>query len=230
MSQIIELFTQSSLYLLLVLLGGFFAKSHIILNWIKDIRSLFFNRKTLTIDSDSSYFVRSINGRFGFSFLEYKIWDKVIPYNGDGCSFIDRVDSLIQYSISAGFDPGYEYDMLDQKINEEINRLQKFTRKFKLLQSRRMSVKTIDISENKIIPMGAQNAYRIVYNFREKNNRMVATEIIAIFRGARFGFYFQAPRKKYKACIPLINHLLSEYYILHDDSEMYVERKVSQTK
>ena len=224
MKEIIDLCKESGLSLLLGIGVGFIAKSQTILNFIKEIRSMFFNKKEPTIDVNSSYFVTSLNGRFGFSFLEFKVWDKVIPMNGDGCSFADRVDPLIQYSVSASFAPGYEYDTFHQEVDDLIITHRKFTRKFRLRQSRRMSVKLIDLSENKIVTTGEETAWRLVYNFREGGHRMTATEIFTIYRGVRFSFRFQSPRKKYQALIPLINHLLSEYYILHMESEKYAER------
>ena len=57
------------------------------------------------------------NGRFGFSFLYPKSWDRRDPMNGDGNSFAHPKEPLVCMSTWGSFVGTYNYDTLDDIVS-----------------------------------------------------------------------------------------------------------------
>ena len=185
---------------LLVAIGGILAR---IIDIIKLITSLFgfkkkVNGNTEVYKLENSTLQRTSNGRFGFSFVEPRTWDRFDPANGDGNKYVHPTMPDVVYIASGIYDVFNETDMYSA-INNHISYLAKHKR-FKLLLSRESGSYCFDIHEQNMICIERIEGWRLKYMFKDKNSKKMLTiiEYRCNFNGVNFTIHCQAPTKQYE--------------------------------
>jgi hypothetical protein len=222
--EFLEIIKQNSVYIFCIAIVGLIASFTPSIKLIKEVATFFKKKKATSVDIDRTYLKIAINGRFNFCYLECRIWNKIVPYNSDGCTFQNCDNELVKYTVSAGGAPNYEYDTIELEVANFIGWHKKSYKSFALKKSQRTGINIIDFADGQMLSRGTTDAYRVVYCFKENGITMQACEVFTFYNGNRYRFYFQSPRRLFASYNLFMNHLLSEFYVV--DTQSYSSNQV----
>lgn len=165
----LDIIVSGSIGIVLTIIASVITRTSEVFKAIESIWSILVRKKTsFSFEKESKYFNRTSNPRFQFSFMEILSWDKQLPVNGDGNTFIHPDDQQVVYKIWGMHNVLHETDDLEEIVADVIRHQND---NIKLIMKKETSLDIIEYTideEMSTIIQSSIPAYRLAYVYKEE--------------------------------------------------------------
>jgi hypothetical protein len=203
---------------LIIALTGIIARITDVIKLLSKIIPLFKRRKPAfeIYKIEKSNLNRTINPRFGFSYIEPKNWDRFDPTNNDGNRYLHPNKTDVSFAIWGMYDV-FE----DGNVWMSIERREKYLKNekcYKLILSRPCGTYYNNYPDENSVETEKIEAWRLKYKIKDKQTgkRVTVIEFLCNYNNKRYTILCQARNKDFLMFEDFFLFLISEFRILAD--------------